>query len=280
MRGISKFASCILFVFSSTLSATEHVASAACRSLDGSFYSDEDREELGEYCAYPLVVRNNLPNIYWLPHPHYQSFLNSLPDQAQAPRNFSAQGGNDDAEVSRWLDERSACHFYSSISNSVISGYVNESDRTKIVTDLSHFLSVCTDMRAKIDAGEMQPCSTLEIAGHSTQAIGLDTVFGIDYNFKRRNVFPSEWEMGVLSMCLKNISTPNTVIVMSTCGAERNDQGEYHYWRHKESAQQEWSNFMGRAVLSGIGPVRGTDDYGENGVESPQGWHLSLPQLR
>lgn len=259
------------------LYSTEDVANYACNAVSGPLYTDSDREEISEYCAYTKIVRDNLPNVYWLPSRYYQKFLNNLPIEKQASNNLFTEM-NADAEMSRILDKAEACHFYSSISNSVLGGYVAESERTKIITDIHDLILECTEMRNKILNGDFKSCSVIEFAGHSTQAIGLDTVFGVDYNFGSKKVFPNQNDINKVAECVQSIAAPQAWITMSTCGGERNENGIYHYWKNKEKAQQDFANLMKLPIVSGIGPVRAASKYGENGVESPHGWHISYPQ--
>lgn len=130
-------------------------------------------------------------------------------------------------------------------------------------------LDQCEQIGSLIESGLEEPCSVIELAGHSTQAVGLDTVLGSEY--------PSQTLIKTIGECLRRISNEGVEVVTSTCGGERDSDGILHYWPRKDQAQQILSNVLKMPIISGIGPVRFASRFGPNGVEAVEGWTVSYP---
>ena len=257
--------------------ATESEAIRACALLKTSYYSQNQKEDIQFYCNLPLKTRNILPSVYWLRSREYQkNFLLKQPTTPQAARSLN-QGKRGDVYVSQILNSPQACQFYSSISPSVQSDRVAQGPRLMIVQDAEDLLKKCENLNSLITEGKVSRCSVIELAGHSTESVGLDTIIGIDYALGEKRIHPEPWLMGEISRCFKKVLVENGGIVASTCGGEKADDGKYHYWKSKSAAQQELSNLLELPIISGIGPVRFASQYGPNGVEAVSGWTLTNP---
>ena len=170
------------------------------------------------------------------------------------------------------LDPR-ACHFFSSISPSVQRKAVDLKDpRTKIVLDDADLLEKCREFATELKRTKAPLCSTIEFAGHSTQSVGLDTVFGIDRKNGVDVVTPSKERIRELGQCLREISDRKAAVFFSTCGGDKEVSGSTHYWPEKEPAQKRLAVLLQMPVISGIGFVDGTP---EGGVTCDEGWHVS-----
>lgn len=249
-------------------SAAKSEARRACSLLRTSFYSDAEKEDIQSWCALPARTRNLLAPQYWFRHAEYQIYLRRFPVVPQA----KASADLDDKKVSEILDRSHACQFYSMISPSVQSGRVSGSRRLRIVMDADDMLDQCDQIGSLIASGLEEPCSVIELAGHSTQAVGLDTVLGSEY--------PSKTLIKTIGECLRNISNEGVELVTSTCGAERDSEGFLHYWPGKDQEQQKLSNILKMPIISGVGPVSFASRFGPNGVEAVGGWTISYPRSR
>lgn len=268
----------LLFSFLALVAhANQSEAVRACALLKTSYYSKSEKEDISFYCALPEKTQNILPSVYWLRAREYQkTFLLKQPTTPQASRNLP-QGQRGDRHVSQILNNPQSCQFYSSISPSVQSKRVAQGPRLMIVQDAEDLLKKCENFKTLINDGKISRCSVIELAGHSTESVGLDTVIGVDYALGEKRIHPEPWLMGEISRCFKQILIENGGIVASTCGGEKADDGKYHYWKSKSLAQQELSNLLEIPIISGIGPVRFASQYGPNGAEAVSGWTLTYP---
>lgn len=265
------------WIIGSSASATELEARRACARVSENYYSAEQKEDIAFYCALPEGTKHLLPDTYWLkPDDYEQSFLLKQPKVSQAPRNMG-NNGEDDARVSQSLNNPNACQFYSLISPSVQSGRVSEKARLSLVAGPEDLLAKCESFADKIHSGKMKHCSVIEMAGHSTQSVGLDTVIGIDYSQDKKQVYPDSLLMNKISKCFKEILERNGGIIFSSCGGEKAADGAYRYWKNKAEAQQELSNILQLPIISGIGPVHFASKYGANGTEAVGGWTSTSP---
>ena len=257
-------------ILSALAGASASEANRACALLPTSFYSETEKVEIRDWCALPMRTRNQLPSHYWFRQKDYQLFLRAQPLAPQAAASEYWQ----DQKVSALLNQRRACQFYSMISPSVQSGRVVSDTRLRIVMDAEDMLAHCEQLADLMVQGIEPRCSVIELAGHATQPVGLDTVLSFSY--------PSRSLTTAIGRCLRKVSDQNAGLVTSTCGGERDADGFLHFWRGKQREQQNLSDILGMPILSGIGPVRFASRYGPNGVEAIGGWALTYPrkQLR
>ncbi|MBC7371420.1 MAG: hypothetical protein H7326_07645 [Bdellovibrionaceae bacterium] len=238
----------------------------ACKLLATDYYSKSEKEEIQILCRLPARTQLRLPNQYWYRHSDYQKFIRSHPLTPQA----IAMSDLDDARVSRILNHPKACQFYSMISPSVQSGRVVVRERVRIVMDAEDLLLQCQNFASSIRNGGVAACGVIELAGHSTQAVGLDGV--LDFEVQNKDILKQ------LGSCFRKIVLPNGGVVTSTCGGERDSDGILHYWRGKAPAQQGLSDILGLPIISGIGPVRFASEFGANGAAAVGGWTLTYPR--
>ena len=122
--------------------------------------------------------------------------------------------------------------------------------------------------------------SPSQVGENITQSVGVDTLFSINYDHDgNRTVFPSEYELEVLGSCLRAISIPNAIVLLSSCGGEQDSKDQYHFWYNKEEAQDELSQALNMAVVTGLGPVSAVRSHPEEQitVTAKEGWHFSKP---
>jgi hypothetical protein len=249
-------------------------ARRTCASSERQKYPEEMKDELRYLCALPDRVKQNVPEVYWLGPAEYQKWLEGQSDKPAAPANFGVTREEGDREVNRMVLQPGACHFYSSISPSVQHNKVNGRDpRTRVVSDLDDLLESCRSLALSIEKGAQSKCSVVEFAGHSTQAIGLDTVFSLHGG----KPLPSQAGLEKLGKCLRRIAEPKAYVVFSVCGGDRlaglpKHLGATHYWPGKSVAQKELTQIFRLPILSGVGFVDGTP---EGGVTSEKGWYLT-----
>lgn len=257
--------------------ATEQDARRACSHVSDTYYSAEQKEDIAFYCRLPEDTKNSLPKIYWLkPDVYEKTFLLKQPKVTQASRNMG-HNGEDDKRVSDTLNNPNVCQFYSLISPSVQSGRVSEKPRLALVGGPQDLLQKCEFMSEQIQSGKMERCHVIEMAGHSTQSVGLDTVIGVDYSHGKKQIYPDSVLMAKISQCFKKILEKDGGIIFSSCGGEKATDGVYRYWPKKAEAQQELSNILQLPITSGIGPVHFASQYGVNGSEAVGGWTTTSP---
>lgn len=251
----------------------------ACKILETPYYHEKQKEDLQYYCSLPASTQAEIPSHYWLSLNDYETqFLNKTPTTPQAPRNVATDKQDDNAVVSAFLNDPNICQFYSIISPSVQSKRVSATDRLDIISTPQDLLNKCELFHTKIKNNETTKCSSIEFAGHSTQSIGLDAVIGISYQDNKKTMFPDKSLLSKVGHCLKKIMEPKGKIIFSTCGGEQATDGKYHFWPKKQQAQQELSNLFGLTIISGIGPVHFSSEYGHNGSESNDGWTITKPK--
>jgi len=242
-----------------------------CAEVTRPGYVVQANDELPYLCALPERVKKNVPEVYWLPSDQYQTWLKRFPKKPSAQLNFGKDLKESHRKVNELVLHQHACHFYSSISPSVQAKVVTKTTpRTKIVLDFADLMDECEAFKRA--AGHK--CSVIEFAGHSTQSVGLDTVFGIDeQKGAHRLVTPSKEKLSDLGRCLREISEKNAVVVFSTCGGDAElATKKLRYWPGKAAAQRDLAALFGMPIVSGIGSVGGTD---EGGAACDQGWHLT-----
>jgi hypothetical protein len=184
--------------------------------------------------------------------------------------------------VNGFLVQKTACRFYGFGSGSVIEGRVKPTDRIKVVTSAEELLSSCREIQANL--GD-KACSVVEIAGHADRtSIGLSlyvgndrypTVFGIDHSGGKRQLIPDDLALlKEIGSCFRDISADDSPIVFSTCGADRDKDGEWRFYPGKPTAQAELAKLFERPVISAIGPASSDGDA----TYSRHGWHRSFPK--
>ncbi len=238
--------------------------------------ADDERPYL---CQLPQRIKKNVPELYWWSPEKYVAWLKTFSLKPTATLNL----GNDLKESHRlanaYVLDPNACHIYSSISPSVQKNapYL-KNKRTWITLDSQDLLLKCEEIGQTLAKNGEPLCSVIELAGHSTQSIGLDTVFGIDERKGKKVITPSKDYLKSLGKCLKTISSYQAPVFFSTCGGDIEvvspGLGPTHYWPGKEKRQQELADLFQMPVISGIGFVDGTP---EGGVTCDNGWHLSEP---
>lgn len=205
-------------------------------------------------------IRDSLPGVWWVDNATYNNWLRALPKEPTAPRTLFGRvysQGYDQEFVSKYINDQAedSCHFYSAISPSVKSGRVEQDieNRTLIVRSQKDFLYKCKLLKRNIGDDK---CTAVEFAGHSTQSVGLDTIFGIDRGFRKgKGVYgesfkdqnsedaeqtknevgdevvyiPSKKGLEEIGECLRDIIMPardahgkdiDPVIVISSCGGD------------------------------------------------------------
>lgn len=239
-----------------------------CAEVRKPGYVVKENDELPYLCALPERVKRNVPEAYWWPHEKYQKWLKGMPRETSAKLNFGKDLKESHRKVNELVLHPKGCHFYSSISPSVQAKAVTkDTPRTKIVLDFDDLMDQCRAFRG----GEK--CKVVEFAGHSTQSVGVDTLFGIDEVAGKRVMTPSKEKLKALGACLREISEKGAMVVFSTCGGDaEHETKQVRYWPGKEAAQRELAGLLGMPILSGIGLVDGTD---EGGAVCEQGWHLT-----
>lgn len=251
------------------------LAVKACNELQDN--KGEWDKELHYLCSLPHEVKQNIPEVYWLNRPTYKAWVKTLPT-TPAPHNLELSVEESQQWINQQIQHPQACHFFSPISPSVQKGWVDSSrDRTRVVTNAQTLLDECRSLAKEMKRTGALPCKTIEFAGHSTQAVGIDAVFGLAFRGEKKHYFPSKPAIEAIGECLREISSNDAVIVFSTCGGEEADpeapnSRTFHYWPGKESAQKELAILFERPILSGIGYVQGAPD---GSVYCEAGWHHS-----
>lgn len=253
------------------------LAQKVCASSERETYPKAHREELRYLCALPPERQRLVPELYWYSPSQYRSWLKGQSEKATAPANYGPTLTEGDQQVNRLVLQPNHCSFYSTISPSVQRGAVAPSPRTKVVGEFADLLKQCRALHSYLRREKAPRCSVVEFAGHSTQSIGLDTVFGIDIRDGRAQVSPSPRDLKKLAACLKKISEDGAPVVFSVCGGDQvieadGSAGKIHYWPEKQAAQDQLAQVFQRPILSGVGYVDGTP---EGGVTSPEGWYHS-----
>lgn len=194
----------------------------------------------------------------------YLSYLKELPTSPTSPDNIT------EAEVNQHLGKRTVCRFYATHSPSVVNGMVKIQKRVRVVSDAEDLLSECRKLKER---NGPHRCTAIELAGHSTQSVGLDAIIGIDH--QSRNPAPREEKMlRAIAACFHDIATPTAPVIFSTCGGDRDDDGAVRFWVKKKEAQEELAEILQRPVISGRGPVCGR---GLKEAQSPEGWYIAQP---
>lgn len=251
-------------------------ADRICNGPERHTYSSDEKGELQYLCALPERVKRNVPEVYWMEPTEYQKWLSGQSEKPTASCNFGKNEKEGDQTVNRMVLEPNGCHFYSSISPSVQKNKISREDpRTKIVWDFDDLMSQCRTIATAIESGQPR-CHVIEFAGHATQSVGLDTIFGVQSG-KRLEYSPSENALQRLGRCLRRIADKKAYVVFSVCGGDRvatrpEGSGVSHYWPGKSVAQQRLTAIFELPILSGIGFVDGTP---EGGVTAEGGWHLT-----
>lgn len=244
----------------------------ACEKVRQPDFKAEAGDETPYLCELPHRVKENIPEVYWWADEKYQKWLAELPAKGQAPANFGKSHLDSHEKVNRLVLSPKACHFYSSISPSVQKKVVAQDSRTRIVLDHHDLLAQCRVLARKIKNRKIPPCSTIELAGHSTQSIGLDTVFGID-EVKGNQVFiPSAKTIDEIGSCFRAIAAKGAHVVFSTCGGDKDVAGGKRFWPGKLRAQSRLREMIQLPIISGVGIVEGTK---EGGVACDDGWHVT-----
>lgn len=252
----------------------------ACEEIGRPDFRADTDDERPYFCSLPDRVKMNIPEVHWWPSERYQKWLRALPRDPAATLNLGKDARESHLKANAYVLAADACHFFSSISPSVQknASYLKD-PRTKIVLDAQDLLARCRDFGDAFAKDKQPLCSAIEFAGHATQSVGLDTVFGIDEKDGREVLTPSRNGLKEIGDCLRSISRPGAVVLFSTCGGDKEvgkdgALGPAHFWPGKESAQRELSKLMQMPIVSGIGFVDGTP---EGGVTCDEGWHLSKP---
>lgn len=256
----------------------------ACTRLERAGGWIEDEGELHYFCALGEGTRQQIPDAYWLAPDPYQEWLARFPSRPQSLANLAPTFKQGHQKANELVLHPEACRFYSIISPSVQKGSMDPHDpRTAIVSSTGELLESCQRLRQKQTRGEPL-CSTIEFAGHSTQSVGLDLIFGIHRTRNQTTYFPSKEALLEVGACLRSISRIDAPVFFSTCGGDLardrdgKPTGTTHFWPLKSRAQRELSQLLQMTVISGVGHVSGTE---EGGVRSDWGWHFTAyPQPR
>jgi hypothetical protein len=268
---VAKFLLVVLALYSSCASAS--LAEKTCSKLAkaGKPSPSDERPYL---CKLPAKVRRNIPDCYWWSPDQYRKWLQRFPAVPSATINLGTTAEESHKLANALVLDPKACRFFSLLSPSVQKGDVSTKDgRTFLVADPADFLAQCDQFAQAIAAKTKPACSVVEFAGHSTQSVGLDSIFGIDLQDGQLKDFPSQAGLEAIGKCLRSISVAKAPVFFSTCGGDRvatgKGGGKVHYWPGKKRAQEQLRKYFQLPIISGVGLVSGTDD---GGVRCDQGW--------
>lgn len=262
-----------------SLAARANDQTEFCAQIHEPGFQAETDDERPYLCQLPERIKQNVPDLYWWSPEKYLTWLRTFSLKSTAPLNLGKDLKESHKLANAYVLDPNACHIYSSISPSVQKNapYLKEK-RTWIAIDAPDLLQKCEAIGKTFAENRSPLCSAVELAGHSTQSIGLDTVFGIDQREGKIFITPSAEYLKQLGHCLRKISVPGAPVFFSTCGGDKevtkSGVGPTHFWPAKAKHQKELAALFRMPVISGIGFVDGTP---EGGVTCDDGWHLSKP---